>query len=81
MDEASQQFLSQSSHSRGTNISWPNAVVVRGTSIDFHYLLDAYDDNGMVYGMTQHSSSSAVRSPVAPLMQGTLKLGSFSTTL
>ncbi|XP_068494898.1 uncharacterized protein [Phaseolus vulgaris] len=59
MNEMSEQrFQSESTDPGRTNISEPEpnmlrVIVVEGNTMDSHYLLDAYYDNRMVYGMTQ----------------------------
>ena len=59
MKEMSEQgFQSDSTYPGRTNISEPEpnmlrVIVVEGNAMDSHFLLDAYYDNRMVYGMTQ----------------------------
>jgi len=59
MNEMSEQrFQSESTDPGRTNISEPEpnmlrVIVVEGNTMDSHYLLDAYYENRMVYGMTQ----------------------------
>ncbi|KAK8464786.1 hypothetical protein PHAVU_010G083100 [Phaseolus vulgaris] len=59
MNEMSEQgFQSDSTYPGRTNISEPDpnmlrVIVVEGNAMDSHFLLDAYYDNRMVYGMTQ----------------------------